>query len=137
MQITPTPQPVALGPEAAIHLGPELEIATLALTPDYWAHNTDTAPELAHGRILSVFDYTETWSYWERHPVGDELVYLLTGDVELLLDDGRQTRTVALRAGDAAIIPTGTWHRAAVHAPSRLLFVTPTPQRTEQRPAGI
>jgi uncharacterized cupin superfamily protein len=125
---------VSLGPHAAMHLGADLEITPLALTPDFWAHNASLKRELAEGRILSVFDYTDTWSYWERHPVGDELVYLLAGEVDILLDDGQQTRSVGLRPGEAAIVPEGTWHRAVIHAPSRLLFVTPTPHRTEQRP---
>ena len=101
MQTTSPPPPVVLGPDAAIHLGAELEIASLALTPDYWAHDASTAPELAEGRVLSVFDYTETWSYWERHPVGDELVYLLTGAVDLLLDDAHH-RARHLRSNPVA-----------------------------------
>jgi len=135
MHATPTPQPVVLGPDAVIHLGTQLDISALAVPPGFWAHDPIDSRELAHGRILSVFDYTTTWPYWERHPAGDELVCLLSGRVELLLDDGEQRQAVTLGVGEAAIVSAGTWHRALVHAPSRLLFVTPTPQRTQQRPA--
>ncbi len=135
MHTTPTLQPVALGRDAVIHLGAQLDITALAVTPGFWAHDPIDSPELAHGRILSVFDYTTTWPYWERHPAGDELVCLLSGHVELLLDDVEQRQAVILGVGEAAIVRAGTWHRALVHAPSRLLFVTPTPHRTQQRPA--
>lgn len=135
MRTTPTPRPVTLGPDVAVHLDADLCITAFAVTTSFWAHNSIDSPELAHGRILSVFDYTTTWPYWERHPTGDELVYLLSGHVELHLGDEPQRRAVTLDVGEAAVVPAGTWHRALIHAPSRLLFVTPTPQRTQQRAA--
>ena len=133
MHTTFTPRPVAIGPDAAVHLGDDLELAFLAVTAGFFAHGSNDSPQLSEGRILSVFEYTTTWPYWERHPTGDELVYLLFGDVELLLDDDEQSRVIVMRVGDAAIVPTGAWHRAVIRAPSRLLFITPTPRHTQQR----
>jgi mannose-6-phosphate isomerase-like protein (cupin superfamily) len=83
------------------------------------------------GRLLSVFAYEQTWNWRERHPSGEELVMLLDGRADLLLDQGDGERVVPLTPGRAAIVPTGAWHRAAVHAPSTLLFVTPEPACTE------
>jgi uncharacterized cupin superfamily protein len=137
MHSTQTPDLVALGPEFIVHLDTELEMTALAVTPSFWAHGPSDSAQLARGRVLAVFDYTATWPYWERHPSGDEVVYLLSGAVELLLDDGLERRTLPLGVGQAAIVRAGTWHRAVVHAPSRLLFVTPTPAQTQQRPAGL
>jgi quercetin dioxygenase-like cupin family protein len=135
MNTTLAAQPVVLGPDAVIHLGADLDMSPLAVTSAFWTHGPTEQPELSRGRILSVFDYPATaWPYWERHPAGEELVYLLAGAVEFLLDDGHEQRGVRLGMGEAAIVPAGTWHRAVIHAPSRLLFVTPTPARTEQRP---
>lgn len=130
-----TPKPVALGRDAVIHLGTQLDIATLAVTAAFWTHDPSNSPQLAQGRILCVNDYTTTWAYWERHPDGDELVYVLSGNVEFVLDNDQQRHTATLCAGQAAIVPAGTWHRALIHAPVQILFVTPTPARTEQRPA--
>ena len=135
MNTTLAPQPVVLGPDAVIHLGAELDMSALVVTSAFWTHDPAEQPELSRGRILSVFEYPATaWPYWERHPTGEEFVYLLAGDVELLLDDGHEQRGVRFGIGEAAIVPAGTWHRAVIHASSRLLFVTPTPARTEQRP---
>ena len=122
--------------EKRFHLGQDLDVSLVNVTSAYWAHESNTSPELSQGRILSVFDYTTTWPYWERHPAGDELLYLLSGDVELVLDDDVVTSRVRLGAGEAAIVPAGTWHRAMIHAASRILFVTPTPSQTQQRPAA-
>jgi mannose-6-phosphate isomerase-like protein (cupin superfamily) len=130
------PPPVALGPHAVVHLGSQLDIATLAVTAAFWSHDATNSPLLAQGRILSVYDYATTWPYWERHPDGDELVYVLSGRVEFVLDNDRQRHTTTLRAGQAAIVPAGAWHRALISAPVRILFVTPTPARTQQRPAA-
>jgi quercetin dioxygenase-like cupin family protein len=136
METTLAPQPVELGPDAVIHLGADLDLAALAVTSAFWTHDRSNQPQLSQGRILSVFDYpARAWPYWERHPTGEELVYLLSGDVEFFLDDDVRRWALTLGPGQAAIVPTGTWHRAVIHAPSRLLFITPTPARTQQRPA--
>ena len=52
----------------------------------------------------------------EVHPDGDEFLYVVSGVMELILDDGDErgvgTETrVVLRAGDAYVVPRGVWHR--------------------------
>jgi quercetin dioxygenase-like cupin family protein len=55
------------------------------------------------------------------HP-GDEISYILEGEVELLID-GQPARTV--RAGESVVIPAGTVHDAhnATDVPARLVAV--------------
>jgi mannose-6-phosphate isomerase-like protein (cupin superfamily) len=60
---------------------------------------------------------------WERHPAGDELLVLLRGSVDLVLEGPGGERVVALRTGDAVVVPRGTWHRFARRGPCDLLFV--------------
>ena len=98
-------------------------------TSDFWSDRT--RPEFRTGHILSTFDYARTWTYRERHPDGDELAIVLNGRVELLTDHGRGEAAEPLEAGYGAIIPAGAWHRLRINEPSRLLFITPTPERTE------
>lgn len=128
----PTAAPIELGREAVIHLATDLATQVVSVDTSFWAH-TAQHTELSDGRILSVFDYTSPWTWWERHPVGDEFVFLLSGDVEFLLEDSNGERSVPLSPGQAAIVPSGAWHRAVLRDPSRLLFITPTPARTEHR----
>lgn len=130
----PTAGPLELGRGTLIHLPAGLAARALHVDASYWEH-TGRGPELDDGRILSVFDYDETWAWWERHPDGDELVVLLSGEIELLLDDALGQRAVRLRTGECAIVPAGAWHRAVILAPSQMLFITPTPARTEHRDA--
>jgi hypothetical protein len=80
---------------------------------DFWA-TIGERTELHAGRLLTVSAATATRPHWEMHPDGDEFV---------LEEDGRE-RTVALGARTAFIVPQGTWHRAIVHEPGEILFVT-------------
>ena len=95
------------------------------------------ASELAHhgqGWLISEYAFTEDWPSWEMHPQGDEFVYLLSGAVDLLLEQGTNVVTVALVDSGAVVVPRGVWHTAKVRAPSRMLHVT-RGAGTETRPA--
>lgn len=122
----------------ALHLASDGTIVPLAVSEDYWAHRADQ-PELRDGTVLSVFDYDGRGPTWERHPGGDEVVYVVQGSVVLALEppeehDGPARRT-ELAAGECGLVPQGWWHRAEMDGPAVVLFVTPTPARTEHRPA--
>ena len=93
--------------------------------------------ELNTGQILSVFSYSDTWDYQERHPDGEELAVVLEGSINFLLDDGSGERGVRVEAGYGCLVPTGVWHRIAPLVPSTLLFITPVPARTHHRQAAV
>jgi quercetin dioxygenase-like cupin family protein len=68
----------------------------------------------------------------ELHPDGDELLYLISGRVNVVLDDGDLdnvgTETVtALEPGQAFVVPQGVWHRVEVLEPSHFVHITPGP----------
>jgi mannose-6-phosphate isomerase-like protein (cupin superfamily) len=68
----------------------------------------------------------------EVHPDGDEFLYVVSGTMELILDDGDERAvgaemTVVLRPGDAYVVPRGVWHRLEAAEPSYLIHVTPGP----------
>ena len=45
------------------------------------------------GWLIGVFQYTETWTSWEMHPEADEVVHVVKGRIEFVLDvDGREQR---------------------------------------------
>jgi mannose-6-phosphate isomerase-like protein (cupin superfamily) len=92
--------------------------------------------ELNSGQVLSVFTYSKTWDYQECHPDGEEVALVLTGDVDLLLDDGDGEVAIRVESGSGSVVPTGTWHRIAPRESSTVLFITPAPARTEHRHAG-
>jgi oxalate decarboxylase/phosphoglucose isomerase-like protein (cupin superfamily) len=63
--------------------------------------------------------------HWEMHPRGDEILYMLDGAIDVVLEqaDGT-TQTVALDAGAACLVPRATWHRLLSRAPGHLLALT-------------
>jgi hypothetical protein len=124
-------QPISLNETLVLHLNDGLDMRVVAADPELWQRRD--APELAEGRLMSIFSYDSTWDYEERHPDGDELALVLEGAVDLLLGSGAGAKAVPLAAGEAGIVPAGSWHHLAVHQPSTILFITPVPARTEHR----
>jgi hypothetical protein len=88
-----------------------------------------------HGWLVSEFTCVEDWPHWEVHPEGDELVYVLEGDVEFLLEQPTGLQRTRVQGRGLVIVHRGLWHTARVHAPSRLLHIT-MGAGTRQRPAS-
>jgi uncharacterized cupin superfamily protein len=75
----------------------------------------------------------ETWTSWERHPAGAELVVQLSGRSVLIQDLADGENRLELGPGQATINPKGVWHTAEVIEAGRALFVTPG-RGTSHRP---
>jgi mannose-6-phosphate isomerase-like protein (cupin superfamily) len=58
----------------------------------------------------------------ERHLDGDEVLYLISGALRLILELEHGADEVVLRAGEAVIVPKGVWHRVVLDEPSRYLY---------------
>jgi mannose-6-phosphate isomerase-like protein (cupin superfamily) len=69
----------------------------------------------------------------EMHPDGDELLYLISGRIDVIMEEGGDAVTVgverveSLHPGQAILVPQGVWHRVDVRKPSRLVHITPGP----------
>ena len=63
----------------------------------------------------------------EMHPDADELLYLISGRVEVVLELEEGERRVELGAGQAIVVPQGVWHRVMQREPTRLVYITPGP----------
>lgn len=107
-----------------LHLADDLGVGVVDVGPDFWATIEDRT-DLHGGRLAMVFDFTEDWPTWERHPAGDEVVYLLSGAMDFIVDEGGERRKVELRGRQAVVVPKGAWHTADVLEPSSALFLTP------------
>ena len=85
-------------------------------------------------RLISHFTFDKDWEVWEMHPAGEEFVCLLSGQVDLILEQGGVENKVQLcTSGSYVLVPRGTWHTAKVHTPSSMLFITPG-EGTQNRP---
>lgn len=100
----------------------------------YGAYSTRTATDGIEGRLVSLYNFTESWNSWERHPAGDEVVICLEGSMTLIQEcpDGH-TDALVLGAGNYTIVAPGVWHTADLSEPATALFIT-AGTGTEHRP---
>ncbi len=100
----------------------------------YEAYAARTAADGAEGRLVSLYDFTESWTSWEMHPAGDEMVICVAGEMALIQEavDG-STSSLTLTAGQYAINTPGMWHTADVDGQATALFIT-AGQGTQHRP---
>jgi quercetin dioxygenase-like cupin family protein len=140
----PDPDPVPTPPSAGfdlsqvyVHLGLGARAETL---PDFtWSEEylrgyvAEHEADGAEGRLVMIGHEAATWTGWERHPAGDEVVVALSGQQTLIQETDGQQRRIELHAGQAVINPRGVWHTADVHEPGSVLYITPG-LGTEHRP---
>jgi mannose-6-phosphate isomerase-like protein (cupin superfamily) len=99
---------------------------------DFWAR-LPSRPELAQGRLLWTSAQVRDSANWEMHPQGEEVIYLLSGAIDLVVLAGDSERSITLRPNAACIVPRGVWHRFIVQKPANVLAITPS-LGTQQRP---
>ena len=112
-----------------IHLG---RGATAVVEPEftgemswYEAYVGRHADDGLEGRLVSLFTFSESWTTWEVHPNGAEIVLCTAGSITLHQEkrDGSKAR-VTLGPGEYAINEPGTWHTADVDGEATALFIT-------------
>jgi mannose-6-phosphate isomerase-like protein (cupin superfamily) len=122
-------QPIHLGLEARAIPQPEFTGMEW-----YGAYSARHAADGREGRLVSLYRFEESWTSWEMHPSGDEVVLCLEGRITLhqQLADGSEHR-LDLGPGEYAINPPGAWHTADVEGSATALFIT-AGEGTEHRP---
>ena len=118
--------------DSYVHLADGPSATPLEVGPDFW-EKLGARSDLGEGRLVCAFRFSEDWTSWEVHPAGDEIVILLSGAIDLVLDEPGGERIVPLRGRGAFIVPQGVWHTARVHEPSEALHIT-RGAGTENRP---
>jgi quercetin dioxygenase-like cupin family protein len=94
--------------------------------PEWYESYVDRhAGDMDEGRLVSLFRFEESWTSWEMHPAGDEVVCCLSGQMTLRqeLPDG-STASYDLAPGEYAVNPPGAWHTADADGPVVALFIT-------------
>lgn len=139
----PTPQTWQQEPQGApslastyVHLDAETSAQLIPVDDSFWDELiAGERRELERGRLVTQFDFSSDWSSWEMHPNGDELVILLEGDAELLLELPQGVVRTRLRTpGEFVRVPRGAWHTAHTHVHCSMVFVT-AGAGTQHRPA--
>lgn len=117
-----------------VHLEDGPGASEVAVGDRFWEEIGGRA-DLQEGRLVTAAHWEEDWSVWERHPAGDEIVFVLWGRVDLVLQEDGGERIVSLPSGHACIVPRGVWHTARVPGPTNALAIT-RGAGTEHRPVA-
>ncbi|MBI2737422.1 MAG: cupin domain-containing protein [Rhodospirillales bacterium] len=115
-----------------IHLRPDESALAMEGGAKFWAGIAERR-DLDRGRLMGSTDQSKDWDHWERHPAGDEVLTLLSGEMVIVLETPAGEQRATIRPGETFIVPKGLWHRGIVTAPGRLMFVTPG-AGTEHKP---
>lgn len=109
-----------------LRLKPDARIERLPVGDDFWPRLISGKLGTFHNEYLvTTSSYESNWPQWEQHPVGDEIVILLHGSVDFIVETAEGLQTVEVRKpGDYAFVPMGCWHTADVLEPSTMLFIT-------------
>lgn len=90
----------------------------------FWSLSGEDLDKIGENWLITEFYFEEDWKTWEMHPHGEEIVYLLSGALDLILEKDGKAQTIELRGKGSVIIPRETWHTAKVFAPSSMLIIT-------------
>ncbi len=107
-------------------LGDNGDVIPVAVSDRFFEQLESKVGDFKGKRLISHFTFDKDWETWEMHPAGEEFVCLLSGQVDLILEQNGVENTVQLStSGSYVLVPRGTWHTARVHTPSSMLFITP------------
>jgi len=123
------------GEKTYFHLGPEGTAIPLEVDESFWEKlSTGGFDYLGPGRLVSTYDFNADWPGWEQHPAGEEVVVLISGAMEFVLETENGERKIMLnQPGQFLLVPRGTWHTANVAQSAKTLFITPG-EGTAHRP---
>ena len=107
-------------------ISPALSVATVENAPTVY-ERLDREFDGFRGHVLvAQHSFAADWPTWERHPQGDEIVVLVSGSAEFVLDRGGRHETLRLgEPGSYVIVPRNTWHTARIASAATMIFITP------------
>lgn len=106
-----------------VHLTGDGVAETIPVTEEFWPQVIAGKRPLG-GWLVTRSSQTRDWPTWEMHPAGHEILILLSGRMDLILDEADGPRRIVLETGSAFVVPPGTWHTAKVAEVSELLAIT-------------
>ncbi|MET0752572.1 MAG: cupin [Pyrinomonadaceae bacterium] len=121
--------------ENYLSLGKTGEIKRLEGGDKFWTLAPEEIEKFGREWLITEFYFDADWESWEMHPNGEEIVYLLSGAMDLTLEKDGESQIIELRSKGLTVVPRGTWHTAKVFEPSNVLVIT-LGDETQTRPAN-
>ena len=89
------------------------------------AYAQATKDDGSDGRLVMMMHMTGSWTTWERHPAGAEVVIACTGTHRFLQEIDGHEQVVEIGPGQALVNPAGVWHTADSGDGGWILTITP------------
>lgn len=118
-----------------LRLSPDSSIEILDGGPPFWEKlMSGQLGRFENEYLVTSLTFTEDWSSWENHVNGDEIVFLISGRAEFMLEFEDDTASVVLDTPGRYIkVPKNTWHTACTDVETTMLFIT-AGEGTQVRP---
>ena len=108
-----------------VHLENGGDARAVKIGPTFWRDSS--SGKRLYDRLVGVFAFRSADdlhpSMQEMHPEAGEVLFLLSGAIDVVLDESGGRRTIALHAGEAVIVPRGIWHHLVMRQAGQLLFI--------------
>jgi mannose-6-phosphate isomerase-like protein (cupin superfamily) len=82
------------------------------------------APTQFDGLNVGIVILEHTNNNGEVHLDGDEMLYVISGEVSLT-SDSNPNESLSLCSGDSCIIKKGEWHKVNIIKTTQLIYITP------------
>ena len=90
----------------------------------FWEAPRPVKDRVGQHWLLYESYYQKDWNEWVMHPACDELIYLLSGSLEIILDLRCHEKIISLKPNDVATIPRSIWHTIKIYRPSHVLNIS-------------
>src|SRR5436190_6069210 len=87
-----------------VNLRPDDSATTLKVNARFWA-TIEKRTDLDSGRLVGVTSQKADWPHWERHPGGDEILVMLSGEMDIVLESKSGKRRTRLKSGQTFVVP--------------------------------
>ena len=112
--------------KSAIVVTPKQTCEIVPLGADLYERLDRNYASFSGHSLIAMHRFSGDWSTWECHPHGDEIVCLIDGSAEFLLQtESGIVSTVLDSPGSYVCVPANTWHTARIASSATCLFFTP------------
>jgi hypothetical protein len=108
----------------------------LPITPSFWDDLVNDRQDITGRWLMGAGVSKQSLPNWDNHPEGECILLLLSGSIDVLIEEPDGRRVVELRnLGDTSVVQRGLWHRAIIREPSNRIFLI-AGKGTTMRPLG-
>lgn len=91
---------------------------------EFWKTPRSIHDRVGQHWLFSEQHYQNDWKEWKMHPAGDEIIYLLDGSINVIIEQANLTNTLKLRSSGVVTIPRQVWYRIEVLDPCHVLNIS-------------